>query len=278
VHVLATEPKLVVPEREWRLEVARVEDKVRVREKLYVEWGRYASRWRWYRRPEDLERVRAIMREIWANIRDERAERATLAKKVVAPYWRIGIAYMFRERVPKPPYYFYAEFRITVYTRNPDRWAKWDPKEMMYKDPQPELEAELRELLFIASILAGRRHYEWLRAVVEIPGPTGRIPDFEAVPIDKSEVKAPLDVKQYYVRIEEPRKAVEYDNKNRYDVEAGRRVATVPGLGVESWFREYRRLVSEAYRRGKILSPSRFMQVGKQRSLDEWRAYKEEGE
>jgi hypothetical protein len=272
---MAAEPRLVVPEAEWRRELAALEDKERERRRLYTEWGRFASLWRWYRRPEDLERVREAMRRVWAVIREERDERRLLARKVVAPYWRIGIAYMFRERVSKPPYYFYAEFRITIYTRNPYRWAIWNPKEFMFTDPQPELEAELRELLFIASILAGRRHWEWLRAVVEIPGPTGRIPDFEAVAIDKSEVMAPLDVKQYYVRIEEPRKAVEYDNKNRYDLEAGRRVATIYGAGVESWFREYRRLVEEAYRRGRIVSPSRFMEVGRQRTLDEWREFRE---
>lgn len=264
-------PKITVSRAEYMREISSIGAKVRRKRKLWSEWGRSLSLWRYYRRLEDLERARKAIRDVWAVIREERAERALLAKKVWMPYWRVGIAYMFRERVPKPPYYFYAEFRITVYTRHPEKWAKWDPVKMMYTDPHPEFEAELRELLFIASVLAGRKHWEWLRAVLEIPGPTGRIPDFECTPCDEKEVEEPLDSKHYYVRIEEPRKAVEYDNKNRYDLEAGRRVATIPGAGVESWLRAYRRLLAEGVRTGRIRRPERWEEAAKYRTLDEWR-------
>lgn len=266
-----TEPIITVSMSEYMREVRYFRTLRERRRKLYSEWGRYASLWRWRRRPEDYERLVAVIRAIWANIREERGARVIFARKVRMPYWRVGVAYMFRERIPKPPYFFYAEFRITVYTRHPDRWAVWNPVEAKYDKPSPELESELRELLFIASVLAGRRHWEWLRGVVEIPGPTGKIPDFECNPVSREEVEEPLDFKHYYVRIEEPRKAVEYDNRNRYDLEAGRRVATVPGYGVESWFRAYRRLVQEGYIRGVIRSPERFMAAGRQRTLDEWR-------
>jgi len=251
---MAAEPIITVPISEYMREVRYFRSLRERRRKLYREWGRYASLWRWRRRPEDYERLVATIRAIWANIREERAARAVFRRKVKMPYWRVGVAYMFRKETKVPPYIFYAEFRKTVYTRHPEKYAEMDPKTFEWVKPKPWLEEELREIMFASSLLAGRahRHAEWLEALR--PLKVLPFPDLEVSAIDESEVEAPLDVQQYYVRIQKSAKEVyEYGTAE-----------------VEGWLRAYRGWVREMAARGLIRYPEAFMKAVRQTSIDEF--------
>jgi len=252
-----TEPIITVSRSEYFRELGRISGKVRRLRKLYSEWGRYASLWRWRRRVEDLESLRAVMRRIAPLRRELGAERLALGRKLIRAYWRVGLAYMFAETRLKPPYHFYAEFRITIFTQHPELYAIWDEREKQYKNPKPELEEEMREILFASSVLARRRkdgtvaHVAWLEALWErrvLP-----FPDFECVPVDEREVEKPLDTKHYYVRFEEARKRVEYGTAD-----------------VESWLRAYREWVREMQRAGIIRHPRAYMRAVRQTSIEDF--------
>jgi hypothetical protein len=260
------EPKLIVSRSEYMSELGKISGKIRRRSKLYSDWGRYASLWRWRRRPEDLERLRAAIRAIWDSIRDERAERAVLARKVVKPYWRIGVAYMFRKETREPPYIFYAEFRKTVYTRTPEKYAILDPKTKEFTKPQPWLEEELREVMFASSLISRRTkrgeiaHGEWIEALMKIKVPP--FPDFECSAVDEREVTAPLDTEQYYVRIQKSKAEIyEYGTRE-----------------VEGWLRTYRGWLREMAAKGILRYPERYARTIRQTRLEDfaawWQSYK----
>ena len=226
--------------------------------KLFSDWGRYASLWRWRRRPEDLERLRATIDRIWAVKREERTARALFRRKVVKPYWRVGVAYMFRKETKEPPYLFYAEFRKTVYTRTPEKYAEMDPKTLEWTKPKPWLEEELREIMFASSYKARRTttgeiaHGEWLEALSKIK--VFPFPDFECSAVDPREIDAPLDTQQYYVRIQKSEKEVyEYWTRD-----------------VEGWLRDYRGWVREMAAKGLIKHPEGYMRAVRQTTIDEF--------
>lgn len=252
------EPKIIVSTAEYMREVRYFRTLRERRRKLYSEWGRYASLWRWRRRPEDLMRLRAVIGAVWANIREEREHRRLFRRKVRMPYWRIGVAYMFRKEVRTPPYLFYAEFRKTVYTRHPEKYAEMDPKTLEWVKPKPWLEEELREIMFASSVLARRTktdsiaHAEWMEALSKIK--VFPFPDFEASAISKEEVEAPLDTQVYYVRIQKGTKEVkEYNTAD-----------------VEGWLRAYRDWIREKVAEGSIRHPIGYMKAVRQTTIDEY--------
>ncbi len=260
------EPKITVSISDYYRELRyfrTLRDRLR---KLYSEWGRLASLWRWRRRPEDYEKLVATIRSIMAVRREEREARAVFRRKVKMPYWRVGVAYMFRKEVKQPPYLFYAEFRKTVYTRNPEKYAEMDPRTMEWTKPKPWLEEELREIMFASSVLARRTktgavaHGEWLDAM--LPLKVLPFPDFECSAIDEREVEAPLDTETYYVRIQKGEKEVyEYGTAE-----------------VEGWLKAYRRWVrtmaEERARAGIVRYPERYAEAYirnvRQRTLEEF--------
>jgi len=252
------EPRIIVSETEWRKEIGKIGAVVRERKKAEREWGRYASLWRWRRRREDYERLVAAIRRRWELIREERALRRILARKVRWPYWRVGVAYMFRKETKIPPYIFYAEFRKTVYTRHPEKYAEYDPKTHEWISPKPWLEEELREIMFASSVISRVRrdgtiaHGEWIDALSKIK--VFPFPDFECSAIDEKEVEAPLDEQQYYVRIQKSEKEVyEYHTKD-----------------VEEWLRAYRRWLATMHEAGVIRYPEAYRRKIRQTSIDEF--------
>ncbi len=258
------EPKITVSLSEYMSEVRYFRTLRDERRRLYRLWGRYASLWRWYRRPEDLARLREVISKIFANRRKEREAREVFRRKIKAPYWRIGVAYMFRKETKRPPYLFYAEFRKTVYTRKPEKYAVWNPSTREFDKPKPWLEEELREIMFASSLISRRTksgeiaHGEWIEALSKLK--VYPFPDFEAAAIDKREVEAPLDTEQYYVRIQKGTKEVyEYRTEE-----------------VEGWLRTYRLWLMEAAKRGYIRYPDRWRRVVRQTSLDDFARWWEE--
>jgi hypothetical protein len=270
------EPKIVVPRWEYERELAELQDKARRREKLYREWGRAASLYRWYRRPEDVERIRRVIAEIVKVRREELEERRRLARKVVLPYWRVEVAYQFKEERARPPYYFYLECRKIVFTRNPELYAAWDPDEKAFTDPLPWLEGELRLVLFASSLLSRvtkrgwLAHVEWLEALMKRK--VFPFPNFECKAIDETELvyvrpdgvpmKASLDYQYYYFRVTDLKKDYEYDNWNRYV--NGKLDAR--GVGVLYWLREYENWL----RRGKVKRPEAYTRAVKQTSIEDF--------
>jgi len=259
VNIMA-EPKIVVPISEYMREVRRFRTLREKRRKLYSLWGRYASLWRWYRRREDYERLVATIRAIWRNIREEREARVVFRRKVRLPYWRIEVAYMFRKSLPerRPPYLFYAEFRKTVFTRHPDRYAEFDPKTLKYIKPKPWMEEELREIMFATSVIARRRvdgtvaHADWLEELYKIR--VFPFPDFGAYAIDEEEIEAPLDTQQYYVRIQKGVKEF-YEYKTEE---------------VREWLKSYRDWVRKMHEEKLIKYPELYMRKIRQTTIDEF--------
>jgi disulfide oxidoreductase YuzD len=274
------EPKIVVPRWEYERELAELQDKARRREKLYREWGRAASLYRWYRRPEDVERIRRVIAEIVKVRREEVQERRRLARKVVLPYWRIEVAYQFKEERARPPYYFYLECRKIVFTRNPELYAKWNPLEMAYTDPLPWLEGELRLVLFASSLISRvtkrgwLAHVEWLEALLKRK--VFPFPNFECKAIDESELvyvrpdgaamPASLDRQYYYFRVTDLKKDYEYDNWNRY---VNGKLDT-RGVGVLYWLRSYETWLRSRAREGKITYPEAYTRTVKQTSIEDF--------
>ena len=256
--VEALEPKIIVSEREWRSEIGRIGALVAQQRRLRRRAMRQLALWRWRRDPRYIEEYRRLRAEESRLHRKELEQRKILRKKVVAPYWRIDVAYQFQKTTREPPYHFYAEFRKYVYTRHPERYAVWNERVMEFTDPQPFMEEELRLIMFASSLISRVRkdgsiaHGTWLEALREIKVPP--FPNFEVEVVDEKEVKAPLDTEQYYVRIEElGREPSEYDTDD-----------------VEGWLREYRDWLREMARRGIIRYPERYDRAIRQTSIDEF--------
>jgi len=259
-------PKIIVSRREWRREIGTIGAFVRWRRYHQRLWGRYAALWRWRRRREDYERLVYHIRRRWHYIRRERELRRVLARKVIIPYWRVGVAYMFEKEIRRPPYYFYAEFRKFVFTRTPEKYAIYDERVGEFTRPKPWLEEELREIMFASSLLSRRTkagaiaHAEWVEALVDMK--VFPFPDFECSAIDEKEVEAPLDTQQYYVRIQKT-KAEIYEYKT---------------AEVEAWLRSYRRWIRDMAERRLIRYPERYMRTVRQTTLDDfvrwWRTVK----
>jgi len=267
VHLVIPEPIITVSPREWRREIGTIGAMVRWRHYWQRQWGRFAALWRWRRRREDYERLVYAVRRRWYYIRRERELRRVLARKVIRPYWRIGVAYMFEKDIPRPrPYYFYAEFRKYVFTRTPEKYAIYDERVGEFTRPKPWLEEELREIMAASSFIARRTragtiaHGEWVEALLDIK--VYPFPDFEASAIEKEKVEAPLDTQQYYVRIQKT-KAEVYEYKTEE---------------VKAWLRAYRRWV-----RAMARYPEAYLRAVRQTTLEdfvEWwrrtRRYKRE--
>ena len=269
-------PKIAVPRWEYDRELAELQDKTRRREKLYREWGRAAALYRWYRRPEDVERIRRVIAEITRVRREELEERRRLATKVVMPYWRVEVAYQFKEEKVRPPYYFYLECRKIVFTRHPELYAKWNRYEMAFTDPLPWLEGELRLVLFASSLISRvtrtgwLAHVEWLEALMKRK--VFPFPNFECKAIDESELvytrpdgattAASLDYQYYYFRVTDLKKDYEYDNWNRYV--NGKLDAR--GVGVLYWLRHYEAWLRER----RVRRPEAYTRVVKQTSIEDF--------
>ena len=252
------EPRIIVPESEWRSEIGRIGALVAQQHRLRRRAMRQLALWRWRRETRYLEEYRRLRAEESRLHREELELRKILRRKVVAPYWRIDVAYQFQKTTLEPPYHFYAEFRKYVYTRHPERYAVWNERVMEFTDPQPFMEEELRLIMFASSLISRVRkdgsiaHGTWLEALREIKVPP--FPNFEVEVVDEKEVKAPLDTEQYYVRIEElGREPSEYDTDD-----------------VEGWLREYRDWLREMARRGIIRYPERYDRAIRQTSIDEF--------
>ena len=252
------EPRIIVPESEWRSEIGRIGALVAQQRRIRRRAMRPLALWRWRRDPRYIEEYRRLRAEESRLHRQELELRKILRRKVVAPYWRIDVAYQFQKTTREPPYHFQAEFRKYVYTRHPERYAVWNERVMEFTDPQPFMEEELRLIMFASSLISRVRkdgtiaHGAWLEALREIKVPP--FPNFEVEVVDEKEVKAPLDTEQYYVRIEElGREPSEYDTDD-----------------VEGWLREYRDWLREMARRGIIRYPERYDRAIRQTSIDEF--------
>jgi len=255
--VEALEPKITVPMSEYMREVRKFRTIKERRGKLWREAMRNLSFWRWRRDPSYLEAYRRVRREISRLNREERELRRYFRRKIVRPYWRIDVAYQFQKTTIEPPYHFYAEFRKFVYTRNPEKYAIWNERLMEFTDPQSFMEEELRVIMFASSLLSRVRkdgtiaHGAWLEGIYDlrqIP-----FPNFECQPVDESEIDAPLDTQQYYVRIEKEGETYEYGTSE-----------------VEEWLRIYRRWLQEMAGRGIIRHPERYDRAIRQTGIDEF--------
>jgi len=251
-------PKITVSWREWRREIGAIGAAVRWRHYHQRLWGRYAALWRWRRRREDYERMIYHIRRRWYYIRRERELRRVLERKVIRPFWRVGVAYMFQKEIKEPPYYFYAEFRKFVFTRTPEKYAIFDERVGEFTRPKPWLEEELREIMFASSLLSRRTkrgtiaHGDWVEALWEIR--VFPFPDFECSSVDEKEVTAPLDTQQYYVRIQKSKAEIyEYDTAE-----------------VEGWLRSYRRWLREMAERRLIRYPERYARTVRQTTLEDF--------
>jgi len=254
---MAVEPKIKVSVSEYMREVRQFRTIKERRRKLWSEAMRNLSLWRWRREPVYLEEYRRIRREISRLNREERELRAYFRRKIVMPYWRIDVAYQFQKTTVEPPYHFYAEFRKFVYTRKPDRYAIFNERVGEYTDPKPFMEEELRLIMFASSLISRVRkdgtvaHGAWLDALKDMR--VHPFPNFEIEAVDESEVDAPLDIQQYYVRIEEEGEVHEYGTRE-----------------VEGWLRIYRRWLQEMARRGIIRKPERYDRAIRQTGIDEF--------
>ena len=255
--VEALEPKIIVSEREWRSEVGRIGALVAQQRRIRKRAMRPLALWRWRREPRYLEEYRRLRAEEKRLRREELELRAVLRRKVIAPYWRIDVAYQFQKTTREPPYHFYAEFRKFVYTRKPDRYAIFNERVGEYTDPKPFMEEELRLIMFASSLISRVRkdgtvaHGAWLDALKDMR--VHPFPNFEIEAVDESEVDAPLDIQQYYVRIEEEGEVHEYGTRE-----------------VEGWLRIYRRWLQEMVRRGIIRKPERYDRAIRQTGIDEF--------
>jgi len=251
------EPKIIVPINEYEREVEEIKAIKEKRKKLWSEAMRNLSFWRWRREPRYLDEYRRIRRRISRLNREESELREFLRRKVIKPYWIVECSYQFQKTTREPPYHFYAEFRKFVYTREPEKYAIWSKKEMKFTDPQPFLEEELRVVMFASSIMSRKRddgtiaHGEWLEALKDIK--VLPFPNFRAQAVDESEVDAPLDTQQYYVRIEEEGFVHEYKTDD-----------------VEYWLRKYREWLYKMYRMGIIRDPEKFDRAVRRTSIDEF--------
>jgi len=256
--VEALEPKIIVSEREWRSEIGRIGALVAQQRRIRRRAMRPLALWRWRREPRYLEEYRRLRAEEKKLRRKELELRAVLRRKVIAPYWRIDVAYQFQKTTREPPYHFYAEFRKYVYTREPDKYAIFNEKVGEYTDPRPFMEEELRVIMFASSLLSRLRkdgsiaHGSWLEALKEMK--VLPFPNFEVQVVDEKEVDAPLDTEQYYVRFEE----------------LGREPSEYGTADVEAWLRTYRRWLQEMARRKVIKYPERYDRAIRQTSIDEF--------
>ena len=247
-------PVIIVSISEYMREVRAFRTfKERLR-RLYRLWGHYASRWRWYRRREDYEALVRTISEIARVRREEREAREFFRRKVRKPYWRVQLMRMYEAKDKRKTPLFYAEYRVYVFTRHPEKYAIWSEKEMEYVAPQPELEEDLNELEYVISKAAYRKHIRWARKVRKLPA------DFEAIAVDESEVEWPLDEKRYYVRIiDEDGVEHTYEDKD-----------------VKEWLKAYRtEWIPSAVRRGEIKYPERYIKAVRQTTLEEWAEMKE---
>ena len=255
----ALEPKIIVSEREWRSEIGRIGALVAQQHRIRRRAMRPLALWRWRREPRYLEEYRRLRAEEKRLRREELELRAILKRKVIAPYWRIDVAYQFQETTEEPPYHFYAEFRKYVYTREPDKYAIFNERTGEYTDPKPFMEEELRLIMFASSLLSRITkddriaHGAWLEALRKMK--VLPFPNFEAQVVDEKEIDAPLDTEQYYVRIEEMgrERPAEYDTED-----------------VLSWLRVYHEWLREMARRGIIRYPERYDRAIRQTSIDEF--------
>ena len=255
--VEALEPKIIVSEREWRSEIGRIGALVAQQHRIRRRAMSPLALWRWHREPRYLEEYRRLRDEEKRLRRKELELRAILKRKVIAPYWRIDVAYQFQKTTREPPYHFYAEFRKYVYTREPDKYAIFNERTGEYTDPKPFMEEELRIVMFASSLISRVKkdgtiaHGSWLAALKEIK--VLPFPNFEIEVVDEKEVKAPLDTEQYYVRIEEEGEVHEYGTSD-----------------VESWLRTYHRWLQEMARRKIIRYPERYDRAIRQTGIDEF--------
>ena len=253
----ALEPKITVSKSEYFSEMRRFRTIKERRKRLWREAMRNLSFWRWRREPAYLEEYRRIRREISRLNREERELRAHFRRKIIRPYWIVECSYQFQKTIREPPYHFYAEFRKYVYTQNPDRYAIFNERTGAYTDPRPFMEEELRAIMFASSLISRVKkdgtiaHGSWLEALRNIK--VLPFPNFRAQAVDESEVDAPLDTEQYYVRIEEEGETHEYGTAD-----------------VEGWLRTYRRWLQEMAKRKIIRYPERYDRAIRQTSIDEF--------
>lgn len=255
--VEALEPKIIVSEKEWRSEVGRIGALVARQHRIRRQAMRPLALWRWHRELKYLEEYRRLRDEEKRLRRKELELRAVLKRKVIAPYWRIDVAYQFQKTTREPPYHFLAEFRVYVYTREPDKYAVFNERVGEYTDPKPFMEEELRVIMFASSLLTRVRkdgtiaHGSWLEALRKMK--VLPFPNFEIEVVDEKEIDAPLDTLQYYVRFEELDRGKEYGTAQ-----------------VEAWLRKYREWLREMARRRIIRYPERYDRAIRQTSIDEF--------
>ena len=235
-----SEPRIFVPYSEYYRELRYIrmyrERLRRYRSRL----GYHLAKYRWTGNRRYLgwaEYYRRLIRETEEALRRE-LER--FRRKVRWRWWRLQLVRTYWSRRRGVRYRFEAEYRVYVYTANPERWRLAD------------LEQELNLMEYLISESARRMHSKWARSVEWSQG------DLEVQPVEPGEVEYPPDEPHYYARITKEDGAVHV----YYDRDVKMIFANARARLIAKWIRGLIRT-----------SPFRLMSWARYMTLDDWVRY-----